>query len=162
MAADLGADASCFDFRSFELPLYDEDLVEVDGVPETVLELKSAVRKADCIVFGCPEYNASITPLMKNAIDWVSVSPEPGMQNEWSGKVCALLSSSPGKLGGIRGLSHLRDILTNVGALVIAEQTGVGRASKAYLDGSGAPDARTEEIMQSMIESLVQKAARLK
>ncbi len=68
-----GGDATCFNFREKALPLYDEDVLNESGVPSEVEELKMAVKEADVILLATPEYNSSITPLMKNAIDWVSI-----------------------------------------------------------------------------------------
>ncbi len=71
-----GAEVTYLDFRNLPLPLYDEDLEEAEGLPENALKLKGLMKAHQGFLISCPEYNSSITPLLKNAIDWAS-RPEP-------------------------------------------------------------------------------------
>lgn len=97
---------------ALDAPIYHGDLEDTEGVPESMQVLAKDINAADKVVLVSPEYNASVSPLIKNAIDWVS---RVDIQ-AWNGKTVLLAAASPGGLGGIRGLSHLRDILGNVKA----------------------------------------------
>jgi len=138
-----GGSATFVDLREFEMPLYDGDLEEAEGLPKGAVALRDVVKAHDAFVFVSPEYNASIPAVLKNAIDWVSRphAAEPGVA-AWPGKVAGLLSSSPGALGGMRGLVHLRQILMNVGLQVVTEQFALGGAHQAFGDGAALQDER--------------------
>jgi chromate reductase, NAD(P)H dehydrogenase (quinone) len=132
-----GAEVTYLDFRDLPLPLFDEDLEKAKGLPENVLKLKGLMKSHQGFLIACPEYNSSITPLLKNAIDWAS-RPEPNEPSLacFKGKVAALMSASPGGLGGLRGLVHVRAILGNIGVLVLPDQKAIGSAYQAF-DESG-------------------------
>lgn len=130
-----GAEVTFLDFRDLPLPLYDEDLETAEGLPANVLTLKSMMKASHGFLMACPEYNSSITPLLKNAIDWAS-RPEP---NEpplgltcFRDKVAVIMSASPGGLGGLRGLFHVRSILSSIGVLVLPDQKSIPNAYQAF------------------------------
>lgn len=160
MARDLGAEATAFDFRANALPLYNGD-EEAVALPESVLALKKAISEADAVVICLAEYNASLTPLLKNAIDWASRGTH-GSTNVWDRKPVALLSSSPGPLGGIRALISVRPIMQNVMAHVIADQAAVGSSHEAFNEDGSLKDARTAGFMKSTIENLILTTKKLK
>jgi NAD(P)H-dependent FMN reductase len=85
------------------------------------------------LLIASPEYNSSISPLLKNTIDWLSrsVNGEYGLL-PFRDKVAALLAASPGGLGGLRGLVHVRAILGNIGVLVLPDQLAVSKADQAF------------------------------
>jgi chromate reductase, NAD(P)H dehydrogenase (quinone) len=120
-----GAEVTYLDFRDLPLPLFDEDLEATEGLPDNVLKLKAMMKAHQGFLLACPEYNSSITPLLKNAIDWASrpATDEPPLAC-FTGKVALLMSASPGGLGGLRGLVHVRSILGNIGVLVLPDQKG--------------------------------------
>lgn len=128
-----GAEVTYLDFRDLPLPLYDEELEEAKGLPENALKLKALMKAHQGFLIACPEYNSSITPLLKNVIDWAS-RPEPGEPSLvcFKEKVAVLMSASPGGLGGLRGLIHVRSILSNIGVLVLPGQKAVGNAHQAF------------------------------
>lgn len=107
-----GIQHKLLDADALDAPIYHGDLEEAEGVPESMQALAKAIDVADKVVLVSPEYNSSVSPLIKNAIDWVS---RLDMQ-AWSGKTVLLAAASPGGLGGLRAVSHLRDILANVKA----------------------------------------------
>ena len=107
-----GIQHKLLDADALDAPIYHGDLEEAEGVPESMQALAKAIDAADKVVLVSPEYNSSVSPLVKNAIDWVS---RLDMQ-AWSGKTVLLAAASPGGLGGLRAVSHLRDILANVKA----------------------------------------------
>jgi NAD(P)H-dependent FMN reductase len=105
---------------------------------------------------SCPEYNRSITAVLKNTIDWVS-RPQPGEPSlaAFNGKVATLMSASPGALGGLRGLVTVRSILGNINVIVLPEQIAVSKAHEAFNADGTLKDAK----QQAGIESLGQRLA---
>lgn len=98
LAAEMGVEAEWIDPREHVLPLYDADLEEASGLPDAAKLLKAKFVAADALIFCSPEYNSSVTPLLKNLIDWVSRAEsedEPPLA-AYQGKVAGLLSASPG------------------------------------------------------------------
>jgi NAD(P)H-dependent FMN reductase len=137
-ARNSGAVVTVISLRDFPMPLFDEDLERDQGLPEATLRLKALFQEHAGLLIACPEYNSSITPLLKNTLDWVS-RPAPGEPSlvSFRGKSAALLSGSPGALGGLRGLVHVRAILGNIGVVVLPDQVAVGTAHDAF-DGAGS------------------------
>lgn len=145
------------------LPLFDLDQEASGGLPTAAKQLKQRFLDAKAIIFASPEYNSSITPLLKNAIDWVSCSEhddEPALA-AYHGKVAGLLAASPGALGGLRGLVHVRSILGNIGVLVVPPQLAVPRAYEAF-DGNGQlREARHSKSLKHVVEEVVKVARAL-
>jgi chromate reductase, NAD(P)H dehydrogenase (quinone) len=140
-ATAAGADVTVLDFRDLPLPLYDGDVEAAEGLPENVVKLKAMMQAHQGFLIACPEYNGSITPLLKNAIDWAS-RPAPGEASLacFKDKVAVLMSASPGGLGGLRGLVHVRAILGNIGVLVLPDQKAVPGAYQAFDDNDNLQD----------------------
>lgn len=157
-AEDAGADVNLINLRDFPMPIMNQDLEREQGQPEHGTRLKALFVEHDGFLIASPEHNSSIPSLLKNAIDWVSrrVGDEPPLV-AYKGKTAALFSASPGKLGGLRGLVHIRAILTNLGVLVLPEQHAVGGAAAAFGDdGQLANDsdvARVGSIVQRLVET---------
>ncbi|WP_309744365.1 NAD(P)H-dependent oxidoreductase [Chamaesiphon sp. OTE_20_metabat_361] len=149
-----GAEVTYLDFRDLPLPLYDEDLETAEGLPENALKLKAMMKAHQGFLIACPEYNSSITPLLKNAIDWAS-RPEPGEPSLvcFKDKVAILMGASPGALGGLRGLVHVRSILGNIGVLVLPDQKAIGNAHQAFDEHGQLKD----ELQQVAIAQLGNK-----
>ena len=115
------------------MPLFNQDLEEAEGPLESAGKLKEIMLAHDGLLIASPEYNSSITPLLKNTIDWVSRAGEGKRALvAYEGRVAAVMSASPGRLGGLRGLVHLRSILSNIGVLVIPDQVAVSGAHTAF------------------------------
>lgn len=131
--------------RELDLPLYNED-IEKTGLPESVLELKRRMIAADAMLIASPEYNGSVSGALKNAIDWASRPCEGESVLEcFRGKVGGLMAASPGKLGGIRGLRHLRVVLSSIGVTVVPDEFGLGGAMEAFdKDGNVVSDANAK------------------
>lgn len=148
----------------YPLPLYDGDLEAKDGIPENAKKLAKLLNANDGMFITCPEYNGSLSPLMKNTIDWISrVSEVDGEKvSPFRGKVCAIASCSPGGMGGISMLYHLREILVRLGVLVISEQVAVGNAGSAFDDMDSLTDERTAGFLSATCKSLYVKARSLK
>lgn len=158
-ARKAGCDVTLIELADYPMPLMDEDLEARDGLPANAKKLKDIFFAHQGLLISAPEYNSSITPLLKNTIDWMSrpVQGQPRMAC-FVGKVAGLLSASPGALGGLRGLVHLRSILGNIEVLVLPQQFALVKANEAF-DASGAlknPDqkAGAEGIAAALAETL--------
>ena len=157
-----GGSATLVDLRDFPMPLYDGDLEAASGLPEQAIRLRDLLKQHDALLVASPEYNSSIPAVLKNALDWLSRphAPEPGV-SPYRDKVAGLLSSSPGALGGLRGLVHLRQILQNVGCLVVSEQFALGNAGSAFTADGELADSRQAEGVAAVVRRLIDVAARL-
>lgn len=163
LGAGMGADCEFIDPRDYPLPIYDGDLEEADGLPQSAKDLKAKFIAADALVFCSPEYNSSVTPLMKNIIDWVSRAEsddEPPLA-AYQGKVAGLLAASPGGFGGMRGLVHLRSILGNIGVLVIPKQFALAGAYGKFNDSGELTDDKSRSQVESVMKQLVNTASKL-
>jgi len=105
--------ARLYEARSFteadlRLPLYDGDVEEVGGIPECVQLLADQIRAADAVIIATPEYNAALSGVLKNALDWVSRVKGP----VWQGKPVAIMSAAAGRAGGARSQVTLRHAMT--------------------------------------------------
>ncbi|MFV0446043.1 MAG: NADPH-dependent FMN reductase, partial [Planctomycetaceae bacterium] len=117
------------DLAEYPLPLFNEDLEAEQGPPENATRLKELFKAADGFLIACPEYNSSISPLLKNTIDWLSRKAEgEAPLAAFKGKTCALMSASPGQFGGLRGLVTVRSLLGNIGVLLLPDQVSVPKA----------------------------------
>ena len=152
-----GGNVTLIDLRDFPMPLYDGDLEAADGIPPQGLRLERLFKEHEGLIVASPEYNSSITAVLKNAIDWVSRS-EPGEPSlaAFKGKVALIMSASPGILGGLRGLVHLRSILGNIGVLVLPEQLAISQAYGAFAADGSLTDSRQAELVDGMTRRLVE------
>jgi len=153
-------DVTWISLADYQLPIYDGDLEAADGVPENAKKLAALFDANNAFFVVSPEYNGSVTPLLKNTLDWVSrvKEVEGTTVQPFKGKTAALAACSPGKLGGISSLSHLRDILIRLGVLVISEQIAVGNAGSAFDDQDELTDERTAGFLSGACTSLVDKS----
>lgn len=137
------------DWQDYAMPLFDGD--QDVPVPATVLAFREQIKTHQGLLVSCPEYNGSLTPLLKNAIDWSSQTM-PGEPPHFCfrNKVVALLSASPGRLGGLRGLGHVRDIFTHLGATVLAEQYALPEASRAFDDAGELIDLNSRAAAEAI------------
>lgn len=128
-----GAEVTYLDLRDLPMPLFDEDLEAKEGIPENALKFKELMMAHRGLLIAAPEYNSSITPVLKNAIDWASRPlPEEPMLAAFINKVAVLMSASPGALGGLRGLTHVRSILSSIGVLVLPDQRVIPKAYEVF------------------------------
>ena len=151
-----GAAVTVVSLRDFALPLFDQDLETAQGLPAGAKQFKSLLREHDGFLIASPEYNSSFTPLLKNAIDWASRAEskdEPPLA-AYRGKVAALLSASPGALGGLRGLVHLRALLSNIGVIVLPDQVAIGTAYEVFDDAGHINDERKSAQVASLARGL--------
>ncbi len=149
-ARKAGAEVTVIDLRDFPLPVFDQDL-EAREFPENAKKLKSLFLAHQGLLLSCPEYNSSMTPVLKNTIDWVS-RPLPGEKSLacFAGKTAGLVSASPGALGGLRGLVHVRAVLGNIQVLVVPDQMAVSAAQEAFQADGSLKDAKKQEAVENV------------
>lgn len=154
-AEEAGAAVSLVDLRDYPLPIFDQDLETAQGMPDAGARLKKLMIDHDGFLISAPEYNSSITAALKNAIDWAS-RPAPGEPSlvAFRGKAAALMSASPGALGGLRGLVHVRSILGNIGVLVLPDQVAVPKANEAFNDDGSLRDPKQHAAVAALGKSL--------
>jgi NAD(P)H-dependent FMN reductase len=160
VARTAGADVTEFALTTDLLPLFDQDREAANGIPPAALALKAAFHTHDGLLIASPEYNGFFTPLLKNAIDWVS-RPVAGAPSPFAGKTAALFAASGGGLGGIRGLPHLRLLLSNLGVHVAAGQFALARADQAFGGDGKLADAGQQALLETCIADLLRLTAGL-
>ncbi|GJM06061.1 MAG: oxidoreductase [marine bacterium B5-7] len=163
MARVAGAQATHIDLKDFEMPLYDGDVEAQDGIPENAKKLKQLFVEHDGFFIASPEYNSSMSPLLKNTLDWIS---RPHKKNETSliafhGKFAALGAVSPGGLGGLRGLVSLRMMLGNIGVTVVPSQVAVGSGFQAFDENEHLKDDRHAGMLKATIDEFVKITNRM-
>ncbi len=162
MASDAGAEVDHIQLSDYELPLFDQDLESTSGQPENAIRLKELFFANSGLLLACPEYNSSITPLLKNTIDWVSrKSANESPLAAYRNKTACLISASPGALGGLRGLRHVREILSNIGVLVTPSQFALNQAFDALDESGNLKDEAKTSQLQECIDQFVSTLARL-
>lgn len=156
-----GIPTSFADLGDYPMPLYDGDLEANEGVPDNALKFERLMRVHQGILIAAPEYNAGITPLLKNTLDWVSrvkTDGEPALE-VYKTRVFAIASASPGAFSGMRGLIQLRQTLAlGLGALVLPDQVVIARAASAFDDDGHLADKAQQEMLKSLILKLVRAA----
>ena len=151
-----GAEVTVVDLRDLALPLYDGDLEASKGLPEGAKRFKKLLIEHQGLLISSPEYNSSITGVLKNAIDWASraETDDETPLKAFKGKVATLMAASPGGFGGLRGLVHLRAILGNMGVIVLPDQLTIPSAHEAF-DASGAlKDERKRQQVEGLAQGL--------
>lgn len=137
-AREAGAEVNHIELADYPLPLFDQDQESRDGLPDNARRMKALMKESRGLLLACPEYNSSITPLLKNTLDWAS--RQDGAESgtvPYRNKVVGLVSASAGRWGGIRGLRHVREILTTLGCVVLPEQYCLSGADVVF-DAHGA------------------------
>lgn len=157
----LDADVTRISLQDYPLPLYDADLDARTGQPASAVKLKQMIMAHHGVFIASPEYSASVTPILKNAIDWVSRVRERGDPTyaAFKGRMFAISSASPGRSGGLRSLMALRQILElGCGALVIPEQVAIPQADGAFDDMDNIVDAGIANLFRAQLARLIDLA----
>jgi len=160
--AQAGADVTRISLSDFPMPIYDADLQTKSGVPKHVLNLKRMIAAHHGVLIVTPEYNASVPPLLKNTIDWLSQAQEvhESRGQVFRDRAFAIASASESRLGGTRALAALRLILSACGALVIPNQTALSLAADAYDDMDRLKHPSDIEALHAMVRQLIEMAQR--
>lgn len=161
-AKEAGADVTIIDLRDFQMPLYDEDLEKQEGLSSNTRKLKELMLSHHGFLISSPEYNSSISGVLKNTIDWTSrQGDDESPMSCFKDKVAGIMSVSPGGLGGLRGLVHVRAILENMGVLVIPTQVAISKAHESFnLDGT-MKDQKQEQQVKKIGANLTQMLSKL-
>jgi NAD(P)H-dependent FMN reductase len=158
------ADVSLISLADFPMPLYDGDLEAKSGPPDNAVKLKRMFMVHHGIFIASPEYNASVTPLLKNTIDWISRVREgrEAPLAAFKQRVFALGATSNGTYGGMRSAMALRQVLElGCGALVLPEQIVVREAAQAFDDGDNLKDERSAGLLKVLAQRLVEMARQM-
>ena len=141
-----GAEVTDLDLADYPMPIYDGDLEAAEGQPANAKRLKKLMINSHGFLIASPEYNSGYSPLLKNTLDWVSrpIPEEPSLL-AFAGKVTALMSASPGSLGGLRGLAQLRQVLSNIQVLVLPGQVTVPLAQNLFKKNGYLEDEKKQE-----------------
>ncbi len=150
-----GAEVTYIDLRDLPLPLFDEDLEAKEGLPANARTFKDLLISHQGLLIASPEYNSSLTAVLKNAIDWASrPAPNEAPLAAFAGKVASIMSASPGTLGGLRGLVHLRSILGNIKVLVLPDQIALPKAYEAFNADGTLKDPKQQESIEKLGDGL--------
>ncbi|HEV8052969.1 MAG TPA: NAD(P)H-dependent oxidoreductase [Parachlamydiaceae bacterium] len=151
-ARKAGAEVNFIDLKDYPLPIYDQEIETAEGIPHNAQKIKELMIASQGFLISSPEYNSSISGALKNAIDWAS---RPSKKDEaqlicFKDKFASLMSASPGALGGLRGLVHLKAILGNIDVVVLPQQQTISNAYEAF----NAEGKLTNERHQASTEQL--------
>lgn len=156
----LGGEATFIDLRDYPIPLYDGDLEDEHGLPDNVRTLKKLFIEHHALLIASPEYNGFITPLLKNTIDWIS--RQDGDQSglvPYADKLAAVISASPGSLGGMRSVNLARQLLSGLGVTVLAQSLSVSRAHEAFDEAGSLKDADQRKRLDDVCTRLIKLSA---
>jgi NAD(P)H-dependent FMN reductase len=158
-----GVDVTPLSLSDFPLPIYDGDLQAKSGVPKNAVNLKRMMAGHHGILFVTPEYNASVPPLVKNTIDWLSRVQD---SNEARGQVFrgrpfAIAAASESRLGGTRALAALRLVLSALQATVIPNQLALSFAAQAYDDMDRLKNPADIEALKALVRQLIDVSQRM-
>lgn len=161
-ARDLGLGATRLSLSDYRLPLFGDDALAVDDVPEA-MALKAVFARHGAVILASPEHNGSVTAMLKNMIDWLSCPGQgeaPQAYSAFRRKAFGMVSASSSPFGGLRGLSQLRHILTTVQALVVPEQLSVPHAHRAFDEAGDLADPFLARLLSELVQSVAEVARR--
>ena len=145
------------DFDLAGIPVFNQD--DELHPPAIVAEFKKQIRKADALLFVTPEYNYSISGVLKNAIDWAS---RPHGDNAWWGKPAAIMGASIGGVGTARAQYHLRQVFVKLNVLAINEpEVMIGSAPQRFDSDGNLIDNVSQELIRQLLQNLVEWTARI-
>ena len=160
----IDAEVTRISLQDYPLPIYEAELDARSGQPANAVKLKQMIMAHHGVFIASAEYSASVTPILKNAIDWISRVRERGDPTyaAFKGRVFAISSASPGSAGGLRSLMALRQILElGCGALVIPEQVAIPQADQAFDEMDNIIDTRAANLLRAQLARLMEMAQRM-
>ena len=155
-----GAELTVVNLCALELPIY-SDALEKAAFPPNALALKETLAAQNGLLISSPAYNGSVPPLLKNALDWASrpTGDEPLIAlSAFRGKAAAIMSASVSPFGGLRGLMHLRQILTTIQMVMIPDQVVIPSAHAAFDEEGNLKEALPASLVDMATERLVKVA----
>lgn len=150
-----GGSSTVINLADYPMPILNEDEEASSGAPENAKKLAALISEHQGVVLVHPEYNSTISPLMKNTLDWLS--RDVGLK-VYQKRVFALVACSPGSLGGIRVLSHARDFLVSVGADALTPQLAVSNAESAFAEDGSLTNERAQKLLKTLCETMIRRA----
>jgi chromate reductase, NAD(P)H dehydrogenase (quinone) len=157
IASANGIEGVFLDLKDYPMPLYNGDLEAEQGPPLKAQEFKALLGEYQGVFIASPEYNSSITPLLKNTLDWVTrvrAKGETGLEI-YKTRVFAISGASPGYYGAMRSLLHFRQILeVGIGATVIPQQLALPRAADAFEEDGSLRDKAQQNMLKGVVEAL--------
>jgi NAD(P)H-dependent FMN reductase len=160
-----GLSADLIELSDYPMPIYNGDAEAKDGPPENARKLMELMRGYQGIFIASPEYNASVTPLLKNTLDWVSRVRDPADKgfDVYRSRVFALGAASPGQFGGMRSLLSIRQVLAvGLGAMVLPDQIAVPNAASAFDENGVLTNERSRTQLDTVIVRLADIARRFR
>ncbi len=156
-ARQAGAEVTVVNLAAYPMPIFNQDLEKAEGLPKQARALKALFTDNDGFLIASPEYNSAFSPLLKNALDWVSRKEgDETYQLAFRDKVAVIMSASPGALGGLRGLVFLRMLLANMGVLVLPGQLALPNADKAFHENGRLLETDRQDAVSKLGASLAQ------
>src|SRR3954462_2345367 len=156
-----GAQVTYVGLRDLDLPLYDGDLEERITLPDGARKLKRLFDEHDGFLIASPEYNGSVSAVLKNAIDWVSRQQTDEVPyQQFAGKVVVMMSTSAGAFAGIRSLAALRAILSHIQVLVLPQQISIPHNVQAFNEDGSMKDARRQPQVEALGRTLADYLAK--
>lgn len=152
VAREMGAKVTVVDLKDYPIPFYDADLETQSGMPEKAKEIRRLMLESQVIFIASPDYNSSVSAVLKNVLDWASRS-ESGKpsRDAFLNKKFGLMSASPGRSGGADGLAHLRDIIGDIRGIIIPHQFCVPLAHEAFDENGKLKDANLIASLKALV-----------
>lgn len=159
LASQAGASVTTISLRDFPLPLYDGDLEAQSGIPQPVQALRQLMIEHHGLMIASPEYNGSVTAVLKNALDWCS-RPQNGQDGllPFRGKPVAIVAASIGPYGGSRSVGHLRLIMGKMGATVLGDEMALPGAAQAFTETGALTNPASQSLAETVAKNLVRVA----
>jgi chromate reductase, NAD(P)H dehydrogenase (quinone) len=153
MARQMGAVVTVIDLKDYPMPFYDADIESSKGMPKNAKLFRQLMVDNDAFIIASPEYNASVSAVLKNALDWASRGENgtPSRQ-AFKGKKFAIMSTSPGPLGGARGLKHLQAVIQDVGGIVVPKQVSIPYAQNYFSKKKIEENLDLKEEIEELLE----------
>lgn len=154
-------EAEFIDLAEYEMPIYNGDWEDTHGLPEATKRLKEKFIQCDGFFISNPEYNSSITPLLKNTIDWMSrqENEEEPILVAFSGKACALAAASPSAREQARVLEPVRMLLGNIRVQLASQEMTLPKAHEAFDDQGDLRDQAHKAQLEALLSELIDKAS---
>lgn len=147
-----GFEAELIDISN--LPVYNEDYDSGGNPPEGYTSFRNKMKEVDAVLFVTPEYNRSMPPALKNALD---VGPRPYGDSVWEGKPAAIISQSPGRLSGFGANHHLRQVLVFLNMPVVQQpETYIGIEENSFDSNGNLVDERIIASIEALVDAFVE------
>lgn len=161
-----GAQVTLLDLDDYPIPVYHGDLERAEGMPANARKLRDIFMAHDALLIASPENNSSVSSLLKNVLDWLSRGIDDGKGANsglapYRGKVAGIMTATPGTYGGVRGLPHLRQILSALGVIVLPSQVQLAHADEAFDAEGRLKDAKMAQAVVALARSVAETASRL-